>query len=190
MGGVSSTSNDLEPANITEKWYEQEATGGFPPGRTSCCAVSASEENRAALAKLILALPKRNTSIWARSFSFTLPSFKWITLSLSPLHESHACHIIGERQTLVVGGSMLTRRRCDSLQTELRRNGLGLSPSPIQWKDRYDSDAAPYQRSQIVKSTTPPAESNQNPGNSAAVQALFQYTKKALGSRTMTVIEL
>ncbi|EEH18123.2 hypothetical protein PABG_00686 [Paracoccidioides brasiliensis Pb03] len=64
---------------------------------------------------------------------------------LSPLRESHACHIIGERQTLVVGGSMLTRRHY-----------------------RYDSDAAPYQRSQIVKSTTPPVESNQNPGNSAA----------------------
>ncbi|ODH51459.1 hypothetical protein GX48_02325 [Paracoccidioides brasiliensis] len=135
----------------TEKWYEQEATGGFPPGRTSCCAVSASEENRGPYEIFILG--------GARKVDLVLAEKEYIDLGkgprshphsngshyLSPLRESHACHIIGERQTLVVGGSMLTRRHY-----------------------RYDSDAAPYQRSQIVKSTTPPVESNQNPGNSAA----------------------
>ncbi|ODH19885.1 hypothetical protein ACO22_06055 [Paracoccidioides brasiliensis] len=136
MGGVSSMSNDwipqtsLVPLSIfistsTEKWYEQEATGGFPPGRTSCCAVSASEENRGPYEIFILG--------GARKVDLVLAEKEYIDLGKGPRSHPHS-------------------------------NGSHYL-SPLH---RYDSDAAPYQRSQIVKSTTPPVESNQNPGNSAA----------------------
>ncbi|PGH04545.1 hypothetical protein AJ79_07071 [Helicocarpus griseus UAMH5409] len=196
IGGDSPTSRDWKPQTAlvpmstisifdirTQKWHKQEATGDVPISRGAFCSVSAGEKDSGTYEIYILGgirnedLAEDDYLNLGQIHVLTLPTFKWTTIpsSNAPPRESHNCQIIGGRQMLVTGGSIVTRRRLDAVQKDPWANGLGLFDlTDLKWKNRYDSEGAPYQRSQFVKGYYFSKGTEPETWSSSAVKALFK----------------
>ena len=100
-------------------------------------------------------------------FVLSLPGFVWFKANYTAANprNGHRCHVVGNRQMLVVGG-VDSRFYNDSLQYNHTRpdtfsQGLGVfDMTEMQWSDQYDANAESYVTPQVsVSSSNSPLES-------------------------------
>lgn len=83
-------------------------------------------------------------------YILTLPAFTWlpVTNATSRFRAAHHCSVIGRRQMLSIGGFTGTFPP----QPDNLPNGLGVFDlTDLKWGPSYDSNAAPYERPNLVQ---------------------------------------
>lgn len=89
-------------------------------------------------------------------YILSLPAFNWQKQNYTPEfgRYSHSCNVIGERQMVVVGGSVAsTSSQLNQVPPDPWEQGLGIFDlTALEWSAGYNASAAAYITSDPVKS--------------------------------------
>lgn len=168
-----------------DKWYFQETTGAIPAERMSACAVGVTAPDKKShqifyyggssptpmFGLNVDEVNKKNT--FGDLYVLSLPTFKWLKLEKLddvPLSRSrHNCHVINNRQMLIVGGG---RDQSKDLQeyfrTTCRWDEISvLDMSALRWETQYTPAKTPYTVSTEVAQDS--MDSSGQPGTAPSV---------------------
>ncbi|KAL8945855.1 MAG: hypothetical protein Q9222_007665 [Ikaeria aurantiellina] len=153
---------------VTNRWYNQTATGNLPEPRREFCVAGVNSTNETY--EIFLygghdgnlgsdAIP------YDEIFILSLPAFRWFKVDYPPQSPrgGHSCNAVGGSQVISIGGidanSKVSLGDTDEI-TESTFNstadpfaqGLGIfNMTTLQWADHYMANAPPYEQSDLIK---------------------------------------
>jgi hypothetical protein len=150
------------------EWHQQNTSGSIPEARANTCIVGVQGDSGTYEIFLY-----GGGGVSDAVYVLSLPSFKWQKTSYptSLARYAHTCHVVGNRQMLVVGGVV---NQATPQKPDTWTHGLGVfDMSAFAWKDSYDASAAPYVTPKIVKDDYMSAGMFPPQWNDATVQSWF-----------------
>ncbi len=137
---VSSLNNASSPNGI---WYSQPTSGTAPHPRLDACLVVVSAPDNSSHNIYMYGGRDGLNTYYDEVWILSLPSFVWVQIysGTSPRY-SQTCHVLGNRQMVIVGGSDTSNllSGCDWLT-----KGVGvMDMSEITWGSTFDPNANPY----------------------------------------------
>ncbi|KAL8652408.1 MAG: hypothetical protein Q9226_004283 [Calogaya cf. arnoldii] len=200
------TSNVYNPPpfnNITiydpsdKTWHAQTTTGQAPAARSLPCTVGVKGDNGTyeiflyggsnvvgLNANLSLTQYAENIAL-DEVYVLSLPAFAWFKADYPPRHPRvrHTCQVVGNRQMLSIGGHDPTNVYNNTWIADPFSQGLGIFDlTAMQWSDRYNADAEPYETPAVVKAWYAANEPSTRTWNSPAVRKLFLQDQDTPGS--------
>lgn len=156
------------------KTYYQQATGDIPPSpRSEFC--SAGWQNTDGGYEIFIFggdnKAGQGDPKYRDAYILSLPGFVWFKVPEPPAGARawHSCVAVGKRQILSIGGVGSSMSEKD-----LAPHGLLLfDMTAMKWKDDYDANLGPYERSNLVKSFYKSGSLDKVAWSSDVVKSLF-----------------
>lgn len=151
---------------FSQQWSSQEVSGTKPSPVVDPCVVGVQGDNNTY--EIFLyggnAADIEATIAQGAVYVLSLPAFNWQKQDVTPGfgRHLHSCNVIGNRQMVSIGG-MVTNSTASSTDgqdigtpdqslPDPWQQGLGIFDlTAMEWKEEYDSDAAPYMTPDAVK---------------------------------------